>query len=122
GALKLQETRTPRDAVVVATSALILVLAAALDRQDLWRLPLYVQAGWLALASITALGSFRAQQSVRAALRRAGAGMLLAIPFAVLAFVLVPRLPGALWAMPGGERARTGLSDEMSPGSISDLA
>jgi transglutaminase-like putative cysteine protease len=44
------------------------------------------------------------------------------VPLAALCFVLVPRLPGALWAMPGNGRAETGLSDEMSPGSISDLS
>lgn len=122
GGLKLLETRQPRDAVVVTTVALILVLAAGLDRQDLGRLPLYLATGWLALSTITALGSFEAGRSARLAFRRAGGAMLLAIPFAVLAFVFVPRLSGALWSMPGGGQAQTGLSDEMSPGGISDLA
>jgi transglutaminase-like putative cysteine protease len=122
GGLKLLETRTHRDAVVVTTVSLILVLAAALDRQDLLRLPLYLCTGWLALATIASLGSYRAEQSAWLAARRAGAAMLLALPFAVIAFVLVPRLPGALWSMPGSEKAQTGLGEEMSPGSISDLA
>lgn len=122
GGAKLLETRTARDAVVVTTVALILVLAAGLDRQGLLRLPLYLATCWLALATIAALGSHRAAHSPLLAFRRAGHTMLLAIPFAVLAFVLVPRLPGALWSMPGSEQAQTGLSDEMSPGSISDLA
>lgn len=122
GGVKLLETRSHRDAVVVTTTALILVLAAGLDRQSLLRLPLYLGTGWLALATIAALGSVRAARSARLAFRRAGLAMLLAIPFAVLAFVLVPRLPGALWSMPGSQQAQTGLSDEMSPGGISDLA
>ncbi len=122
GAAKLLETRTPRDAVVVATVALILVLAAALDRQGLLRLPLYVGTGWLALASIAALGSVGAAHSARRAFLTAGKSALYAVPLAALCFVLVPRLPGALWTMPGGGRAETGLSDEMSPGSISDLS
>jgi transglutaminase-like putative cysteine protease len=122
GSAKLLETRTTRDAVVVTTVALILVLAAGLDRQNLLRLPLYAGTCWLALATIAALGSYRAAQSSILAFRRAGLAMALAIPFALLAFVLVPRLPGALWALPGGQQAQTGLGDEMSPGSISDLA
>jgi transglutaminase-like putative cysteine protease len=122
GSAKLLETRTARDAVVVTTVALILVLAAGLDRQSLLRLPLYLATGWLALATIAALGSYRAAHSAALAFRRAGHAMVLAIPIALLAFILVPRLPGALWAMPGGDQAQTGLGDEMSPGSISDLA
>lgn len=122
GGVKLLETRAQRDAVVVTTVALILVLAAGLDRQQLLRLPLYLATGWLALATLAALGNHAARLSARRALRDAGGAMLLAIPFAVLAFVLVPRLPGALWSMGGGDTAQTGLSDEMSPGSISDLA
>lgn len=122
GAAKLLETRGPRDAVVVAMVALVLVLAAALDRQGLLRLPLYIGAGWLALAGIAALGSVEAAVSARRAFSSAGRAALYATPLAALCFVLVPRLPGALWAMPGNEPARTGLSEEMSPGSISELA
>jgi transglutaminase-like putative cysteine protease len=122
GAAKLLETRTLSDAVVVATVALVLVLAAALDRQGLARLPLYVGTGWLALASIAALGSRQAAASPRRAFLAAGRTALYAVPFAALCFLLTPRLPGALWAIPGGASARTGLSDEMSPGDISELS
>jgi transglutaminase-like putative cysteine protease len=122
GGLKLIESRTHRDGVVVTVVALILVLSAGLDRQGLWRLPLYLIAAWLALSTIAAMGSHRAAQSPRQAFRLAGTAMLLAVPFAILAFVLVPRLPGALWSMPGSEQAQVGLSDEMNPGAISDLA
>jgi transglutaminase-like putative cysteine protease len=122
GAAKLLESRSQRDAVVVTTVALVLTLAAALDRQGLVRLPLYLGTAWLALASIAALGSVRAAQSARHAFRIAGKAALYAVPLAALCFVLVPRMPGALWSIPGGSSAETGLSDEMSPGSISDLS
>lgn len=122
GAAKLLETRSPGDAVVVAIVALVLVLAAALDRQGLARLPMYVGTGWLALASIAALGSRQAATSARRAFFTAGRTALYAVPLAALCFLLVPRLPGALWAMPGGASATTGLSEEMSPGNISELS
>ncbi|HWL61856.1 MAG TPA: DUF3488 and transglutaminase-like domain-containing protein [Steroidobacteraceae bacterium] len=122
GALKLLETRTHRDGVVVTVVALILVLSAGLDRQELWRLPLFLLVAWMALAAIAAMGSVQAGSSVRLSFGRSGSAMLFAVPFAVLAFILVPRLPGALWSLPGGGQAQTGLSEEMSPGSISDLA
>lgn len=122
GAAKLLETVSPRDAVVLATVSLVLVLAAALDRQGLARLPLYVGTGWLALACIAALGNVRSARSARRAFLTAGKSALYAVPLAALCFVLVPRLPGALWSMPGAGGAQTGLSDEMSPGSISELS
>jgi transglutaminase-like putative cysteine protease len=101
---------------------LILVLSAALERQGLIRLPAYVATAWLALASITALGSREASRSARRAFGLAGRTALAAIPLAALCFVLVPRMPGALWSMPTSRNAMTGLGDEMSPGSITDLA
>lgn len=119
---KLLETRSRRDAVITAFTILVLVLAAALDRQSLARLPLYLGTSWLALAVIMASGADGASRSARLALRTAGRTALLAIPLAALCFVLVPRLPGALWSAPDGGQGRSGLSDEMTPGSISELA
>lgn len=121
-AAKLLETRTRRDAVITAFTILVLVLAAALDRQSLARLPLYLGTAWLALAVITASGAAAASRSARLAFGTAGRAALLAVPLAALCFVLVPRLPGALWSAPDGGRGRSGLSDEMTPGSISELA
>ncbi len=122
GAAKLLETRTRRDVAVVATVSLVLVLAACLDRQSLLRLPLYLASAWTALASIAAMGGARESASARRAYGTAGRALLLALPLAALCFVLVPRMQGALWSMPSGEQAQTGLADEMSPGSISELA
>jgi len=48
--------------------------------------------------------------------------MLLAVPFALVLFTLFPRLASPLWGMPENALdGRTGLSDEMSPGSIASL-
>jgi hypothetical protein len=48
--------------------------------------------------------------------------LLKALPLAAALFVLFPRLTGPLWGMPGESRqANTGLSNSMSPGSISRL-
>ena len=46
-----------------------------------------------------------------------------AVPLALALFLLFPRLPGPLWALPsGGHNGRTGLSSQMSPGDITSLA
>ncbi|GGP19450.1 transglutaminase TgpA family protein [Silvimonas iriomotensis] len=45
-----------------------------------------------------------------------------ALPIALILFVLFPRLATPLWRMPNDtQQARTGMSDTMEPGSISDL-
>ena len=48
--------------------------------------------------------------------------MLQGIPLAALLFVLFPRLAGPLWGSPADAGARTGLSDRMSPGAITELS
>jgi len=57
----------------------------------------------------------------RAAILLAGRALLYALPLALVLFVFFPRLSGAFWALPRSEGATTGLSDSMSPGSISQL-
>ena len=108
GAAKLLETRTPRDMTVVTAVSLVLVLAACLDRQSLLRVPLYLASGWTAIAALAASGSLQGSSSATRAYGIAGRALLPALPFALLCFVLVPRMPGALWSLPPGEGAQTG--------------
>lgn len=49
--------------------------------------------------------------------------LLQAIPFALILFVLFPRVSGPLWGLPEDAfSGKTGLSDQMSPGRISQLS
>ena len=119
-AAKLIETRATRDWYVILGAALFLLLAACLDRQQLWRLPCYALTLWLCA------GAFRgfdggSNQAPMLLLRGAGRQLLLALPLALVLFIFFPRLSGAFWALPSGETAITGLGDEMSPGDISRL-
>jgi protein-glutamine gamma-glutamyltransferase len=135
-AVKLLETFTRRDQFVVLGGTLFLLLAACLDRQGLLRAPLYLLEVWLCCAAFgciaySAGASSAAPLSVasaavqrfdnRAAVLLAGRALLYAIPLAVVLFVFFPRIPGAFWSLPRSEEAETGLSDTMSPGSISQL-
>jgi protein-glutamine gamma-glutamyltransferase len=122
GSAKLLEVRKPRDAMVVTLVSLVLLVAACLDRQSLSRLPLYLLAGWTACAAIAALGDPGESNPLRRAFRTSGIALLAGLPFAIACFALVPRLPGPLWGIPRDEQARTGLDDQMSPGSISELS
>jgi protein-glutamine gamma-glutamyltransferase len=118
-ALKLLETHRRRDTYVLVGVAFFLLLAACLDRQDLVRVPLYGLETVLCCAALAIIAS-PALRAV-AALRLAGRALLLALPLAVALFVLFPRVSGAFWAIPRGDEALTGLSDSMSPGSITRL-
>jgi transglutaminase-like putative cysteine protease len=58
----------------------------------------------------------------RAPLRRAGRLLVQGIPIAGVLFLLFPRLSAPLWGLPTDHAAKTGLSDRMSPYSISELS
>jgi transglutaminase-like putative cysteine protease len=121
GALKLLEARRARDYAFLIGGALFLLLAACIDAQALWRLPLYAVTLWLCCAAILALARGPAAVSPRPSLQQSGRILLLAVPLALLLFVFFPRLPGSFWAVPRGDEAVTGLGNEMDPGSIVDL-
>ena len=122
GAAKLLETRSHRDGFFVAAVALFLLTSACLDRQSLGRLPAYVLTLWLACAALAALGGQREGHDIRKALRTAARSLLWAVPFAAVVFLLFPRIPGPLWGMGVGSAATSGLGEEMTPGSISELS
>lgn len=120
-AAKLTETRHARDWYIVIGTALFLVITACLDRQQLWRLPLYVVAIWVLMCALRALGGGTADNH-DLQWRPAGRALAYALPLAILLFTFFPRLPGAFWALPRDGEALSGLSDQMSPGSISQLS
>jgi transglutaminase-like putative cysteine protease len=119
--LKLTETVRRRDWLIVLGAALFLLLAACLDGPALWRLPLYMGELWVLCSALYGLGAGADAPPAAALLRRAALSLALALPFAVLLFLFVPRLSGSFWAIPQPDQAVTGLGDEMSPGSISQL-
>lgn len=136
-AIKLLETQARRDQYIVAGGSLFLLLAACLDRQSLLRTPLYLLQAWLCCGAL-AIIAYTPEQAVatpgsaggsnapgglsnRAAVLLAGRALLYSVPLALVLFVFFPRLPGSFWSIPRNEDAETGLSDTMSPGSISRL-
>src|SRR6185437_13110361 len=72
----------------------------------------------------TMIGFNRVGRAPRIAerLRPAGALVIQALPLMAAFFLLFPRVQGPLWALPRDTSAgRTGLTDSMSPGQISNL-
>jgi len=130
-AIKLLETHSRRDQYVVIGGALILLMAACLDRQDLAWVPLYAAEVLLCCSALAVVaytpaaheGRLPAPAGLRAreVLALAGRTLLYSIPLAILLFLFFPRLPGHFWALTGGDDAVTGLGDTLTPGSITSL-
>jgi transglutaminase-like putative cysteine protease len=128
--LKLTEMHRPRDFMVVLYLAYFIVVIGFLFSQSMF-MALYMLLVLLALLTLQI--SLHHRQGPPASLRslvplrrhgRLALHLLLqALPLALLLFLLFPRIPGPLWGLPEDAfGARTGLSDEMSPGRISRLS
>jgi transglutaminase-like putative cysteine protease len=119
-ALKLLELRTRRDAVLSVFLGLFILLTHFLYGQGMG-LALYAAmvSAWL-IATLALLTT--PDLLLGEALRVTGVLLVRAVPVMLVLFLLFPRLPGPLWGLPRDALAgQTGLSDSMSPGSISRL-
>ncbi len=119
--LKLLETRARRDVFVVAFLVYFVALANFFYSQSI---PI---AGLMLLTvfvTTTALVGFSAPlRPVVDDLKTAGRMLAQAGPVMLLLFFLFPRVQGPLWGMPQDAYSGvTGLSETMSPGSISSLS
>ena len=121
GAVKLLEARSRRDDGIVIGVALFLLLAATLATQSLAILPFYLLVVWSACAAIALIADHGGALTTRAAMRLSARALAMAIPLAAACFLFFPRVSGQFWALSRGGQATTGLSDEMSPGSIGML-
>jgi transglutaminase-like putative cysteine protease len=121
GAAKLLETRSRRDRLIIIGVAFYLLLAACLVSQDLLRAPLYLLQGWVCCTALLLVSHPDAPLPARTPPLFSARSLALAVPLALLLFALFPRLTGAFWSLASANQAQTGLSDTMSPGSISEL-
>lgn len=121
-AQKLLETKTHRDAWVVAALAYFLLFTHFLASQSIatgiW---LFVACLLITAALIRLHGG--SASPVRASLRLAALLLLQSLPLMLALYLLFPRIAGPLWRMPQDAAiARSGLSETMAPGSIAQLA
>ena len=119
--LKMLETRTHRDAAMVAFLCYFLIITNFLFTQSI---PTALLMG-VALVAITAtvVGLNAPQRPLRANLRTAGLLLAHAAPAALVLFLLFPRVQGPLWGLPQEAfQAVTGLSETMAPGNVASLA
>jgi protein-glutamine gamma-glutamyltransferase len=121
GALKLLETRKPRDHIVLVFIGWFLCLATFLYQQDLWAAAWVVPAMWLLAAALLNVARSGESGPAPRPFRTTGAMLLKALPLALVFFLFFPRVAGHFWGAPSSERATTGLTEELSPGDLSEL-
>jgi len=119
--LKLLETRTHRDAAMVAFLCYFLIITNFLFTQTIPTALLMCVALVVITATMVALNAPR--RPAMANLKTAGLLLAHAAPAALVLFVLFPRVQGPLWGVPQDSiQAVTGLSDSMAPGNVASLA
>jgi transglutaminase-like putative cysteine protease len=121
GGVKLLEATSRRDRLIVVGVGFYLLLAACLVSQEMLRAPLYLVQAWLCCTALLYASHPDTPLPGRTAGLLSARNLALAVPLAVLLFVLFPRLSGSFWSLGGSNQAQSGLSDTMSPGSISEL-
>jgi transglutaminase-like putative cysteine protease len=124
--IKFLEVRTLRDGTLLVCLAIFLAITPFFYSQSLL-------AGFAALPAVLAVGAALESlatphagtiglRGVRRAWLRTGTFIAQGLPIAAALFLLFPRLASPLWGLPADHAAATGLSDRMSPGSISEVS
>jgi len=120
--LKLLETRTWRDTMLLSFLCYFLVITHFLYSQTIGT-GLYMLACTVFItATLLSLNHGAAEPPFRAQLRTAGVMLAQSVPLTLVLFLLFPRVPGPLWGLPRDAFSGvSGLSDTMTPGSLSSL-
>ncbi|MBB3223274.1 transglutaminase TgpA family protein [Pseudoduganella umbonata] len=122
-AFKLLEMHAKRDLYVVLFLGFFLMLTNFFYSQSMLT-GLAMAATLVALLTVQVTFQYTgAVPSLGRRLRLAGKMFALAVPLAAVLFVLFPRFEGPLWGRPGDAQGpRSGLSDTMAPGTMTNLA
>lgn len=120
--LKLFETKNPRDCYIIIYSSFFIIASNFFHSQSVW-LIFYVFFVVVFLLNILIALSDRLNTiPLNTRLKMATRLIVYALPLMLILFVLFPRIPGPLWGLPDDAfSSHTGLSEEMSPGSINRL-
>lgn len=120
--LKLFEIKAIRDCYIVIYSSMFIIASNFFHSQSIW-LIIYVFLVLIFLFSILITLSDRlASMTWKPRLKMSSQIIGYALPLMLVLFILFPRIPGPLWGLPDDAfSSHTGLSEEMSPGSINRL-
>lgn len=121
-ALKLLETRTQRDGMLLGFLGCFLLVTNFLHSQTIPTAAYMLGCAWLLVASLIGMQYTGAWPGWKSPVRRAGILILQGVPLMLVLFLLFPRIQGPLWGLPQDAYAGlSGLSDNMSPGSLNSL-
>ena len=120
--LKLFEMKSTRDIAIVIFMGFFL-LATKFFYSQSFLIAMHVLITVIYLTSLLIAFSDRLGTSdVYTRLRKSFRMIFQAVPLMLILFIFFPRMPGPIWGLPKDiQSAATGLSDEMSPGSVNRL-
>ncbi len=122
-AFKMLEMRARRDLFVVIYLCFFLSLTTFFYAQGIGSALMMAAALAVLLSAQLSFQFTGAAPPLRRRLWLGTRVVLLALPLALALFFLFPRIQGPLWGMPSDAgRGRSGLSNSMAPGSVSNLA
>ena len=119
-ALKLLEMHARRDALLLIYLCCFIIITNFFYSQSI--LTALLMCATLLLIMATWVHMQAEKLALLPRLRIATLLLAQAIPLTLLLFVLFPRVQGPLWGLPQDAFASSGLSDSMTPGSISKLS
>lgn len=119
-ALKPMEMTTRRDGLVIVMLGFFLLLTHYFEAENI------ITGVWLLVSAIlltaVLLRLYGGARPIVDILKYATLLIAQAVPFMLIFFLLFPRVQGPLWGMPqDAYSGMTGLSDQMSPGSLDSL-
>lgn len=120
--LKLMEAKTKRDFIVLIFGAYFLTITTFLFTQSMAYGAAMLLSTFALTATLVGISHPNGNLHWRFQAKVAGSLMAQAAPIMLALFLLFPRIPGPLWGIPeDANQGMSGLSDDMSPGNISEL-
>lgn len=121
--LKLLEMRSLRDAMLLIFLGYFLVITNFLYSQTILTGLYMLACIWIITATMMSLHYGRDEPPFATQLRVGGVLLAQSIPLMLVLFLLFPRVSGPLWGLPQDAYSSvSGLSDTMTPGSLSSLS
>lgn len=121
-ALKLLETRSQRDAMLLSFLGYFLVITNFLYSQSIPTALYMLICVWVITSTMIDLQYTQPHRGYYNQLRTAGILLAQSAPLMLVLFLFFPRVQGPLWGLPHDAYSGvSGLSDTMSPGSLASL-
>lgn len=118
-ALKSLEVQTARDLRVLVLCNFYVILTVLLLYQELWIFPYVILAVLANLALMVKLAA--PQVDFKYTSKHFIKHFLVALPISLLLFYLFPRFTHPLWRVPALSQTKTGFSEEMTIGNLSEV-